>query len=595
VWISRVTIRNFRNFRSLDVRLHGHVVIVGENSIGKSNFLFALRLLLDPTLPESARTLRHEDFWDGLARPLKVADRITISVELCGFEDNPDLLAVLSEHVVDTEPMTAKLTYEFGPKPDATDQALTEADYEFSIYGRAEPDDQVRGPELRRRLPLDVLQALRDAEGDLANWRRSPLRPLLDEAARQIDRGKLKSIVESVAEATHEVTETEQIEGLATKIADKVRSIVGAGHAIDTSLGFSPSDPDRLIRALRLFIDGGRRGIGEASLGSANILYLALKALELEQLVKEGLRSHTFLAIEEPEAHLHPHLQRLVYREFLRPRTAPAQDAKESPAPETRTVILTTHSPHIASVSPLRSIVLLRKASDLKSTEGMSTASIPLTEAQERDLERYLDVTRGEMLFAKGVLLVEGDAELFLLPALARLSGFDLDELGITVASVAGTNFLPYVKLLNALKTPFAVLTDRDPDGTTPAPGQKRLLRLLAEIEGEPKGSIAAQILRAAKAGLFVAEHCLEVDLFKCGRHKSMGRVLAELGVSGAAQERGKAWREKPEAATPEALLKDIEAISKGRFAQRLASRISGTACPEYIKAALKHVADRCR
>jgi len=50
--------------------------------------------------------------------------------------------------------------------------------------------------------------------------------------------------------------------------------MVGTAHALEMTLGFSPTSPDRLIRALRLFIDDGRRGIGEASVGSANLLYL---------------------------------------------------------------------------------------------------------------------------------------------------------------------------------------------------------------------------------------------------------------------------------------------------------------------------------
>ena len=84
--ISRIQVTNFRNFSSLDVNLREHAVIVGENKIGKSNLLFALRLLLDPSLPDSARELREEDFWDGLERPLGNDDRIVISIDMADFE-----------------------------------------------------------------------------------------------------------------------------------------------------------------------------------------------------------------------------------------------------------------------------------------------------------------------------------------------------------------------------------------------------------------------------------------------------------------------------------------------------------------------------
>jgi len=66
--LSRIRIKNFRNFKSLNVRLGEHAVILGENKVGKTNLLFALRLILDPSLPDSARQLRLDDFWDGLAK-----------------------------------------------------------------------------------------------------------------------------------------------------------------------------------------------------------------------------------------------------------------------------------------------------------------------------------------------------------------------------------------------------------------------------------------------------------------------------------------------------------------------------------------------
>ena len=117
--ISRIIIKNFRNFKSLDVKLGEHAVVLGENKVGKTNLLFALRLILDPSLPDSARRLRLEDFWDGLERPLKKDDVIEISVEFRGFENNENLLAVLADHLVKPDPMVARITYLFRPVPGA--------------------------------------------------------------------------------------------------------------------------------------------------------------------------------------------------------------------------------------------------------------------------------------------------------------------------------------------------------------------------------------------------------------------------------------------------------------------------------------------
>ncbi len=75
--LSRIKIENFRNFSLLDVELAGNVVVVGENRVGKSNLLYALRLVLDPTLPDSARELSLSDFWDGLETP-STDDKIVV-------------------------------------------------------------------------------------------------------------------------------------------------------------------------------------------------------------------------------------------------------------------------------------------------------------------------------------------------------------------------------------------------------------------------------------------------------------------------------------------------------------------------------------
>jgi len=162
--ISRVQITNFRNFQNLDVRLNQHAVLVGENKIGKSNFLYALRIILDPVLPDSAHQLRDEDFWDGLEWPFARDLKITIAVELTDYEDDEDLLSVLAEHVVATEPMVSRLTYEFGVPASAPEKPLSASDYQFIIYGGDRAENQV-GWDLRKRIPMDLLGALRDAEG----------------------------------------------------------------------------------------------------------------------------------------------------------------------------------------------------------------------------------------------------------------------------------------------------------------------------------------------------------------------------------------------------------------------------------------------
>ncbi len=148
--LSRLQIANFRNFQSIDIPLSQHAIFVGENKVGKSNLIYAIRLVLDPSLPDSFRQLRIEDFWDGLPRPLSKDDRIEISVEIADFKEDPKQLAVLCEHLVSHEPMVSRLTYAFGPFRAEGEEAPKEADYEWVIYGGDRIENIVAG-DVRRR------------------------------------------------------------------------------------------------------------------------------------------------------------------------------------------------------------------------------------------------------------------------------------------------------------------------------------------------------------------------------------------------------------------------------------------------------------
>jgi putative ATP-dependent endonuclease of the OLD family len=273
--LSRIAIKNFRNFKSLDVGLADHAVIIGENKVGKTNLLFALRLILDPTLPDSTRRLRLEDFWDGLPRPLTINDVIEISIEFSGFEASENLLAVLADHLVSADPMIARITYRFQPIPGLNSAPKSETEYEFVIFGGDRPDNSL-GYELRRWMPLDLFPALRDAESDLARWSRSPLRPLLDRAAKTVDATRLKKLADDVHTTTSKIAALPELSSVVDDVNEKLTTMVGERHAVETALGFAPNEPDRLLRALQLMIDAGKRGVAEASLGSANVLYLAL-------------------------------------------------------------------------------------------------------------------------------------------------------------------------------------------------------------------------------------------------------------------------------------------------------------------------------
>lgn len=591
--ISRIKIQNFRNFADFEVNFDGkNIVIVGENNAGKTNLLFALRLLLDVNLPNSARYLESSDFWHGLPRPF-AGNEIRITVDFAEFSDGSlEQASVPDCFITNGDQIVSSISYIYRPRlglsvSDPTTLAIEDYEYYFCCD---ESVERTTDTSFQRFIPLEVLPALRDAGSDLESSRKSPLRKLVKRL--QIDEDTLRQYGEDIDQIVAQILSMPSIANLQSRIDGRLDEMIGNDNGVDPVLGFLPTDPDRLLRFLRLFAEGEfKRSLDDIGTGYANIIYIVLLLLDAQDKELASEQSTMILAVEEPEAHLHPHLQRMVFSDLFH-----SKDANLRTPPS----IITTHSPHIASVTPLKEIVVLKRSDT--GTVGKNISQTNLSDNEIKDIERYLDVTRAELVFSKGIILVEGIAEQLMLTAYANSLATSLDRFGISIINVNGTDFGPYVKLLgsNGLDIPMAVVTDGDPtDDEASYEGLRRgkkLVEILDPVQGSlidlslPKSDIQETL---AQFGIFVGDHTLEIDLLEAGYQTEYLDTFQELGEGNQSIRNTEnvfsEWDRLGYKERETKIVKKIERIcGKGRFAQRISSKLDSGRMPLYLRRSLE-------
>lgn len=455
MYLSSIRLWNFRKFGGTEIDLEnphlnlsfskGLNVLIGENDSGKTAIIDAIKMVLKTHSLEWFR-IEPEDFHDS-------SDRFRIEII---FED-------LSQH--EAKNFTEWLGWEGEgeeAKPflrliyDAKRNLETGQVLPTDVRAGVDSEGRILTAEAKEYLKATYLKPLRDAASELIPKRNSRLSQIL--SGHEAFKGKhdSHSLVDIFAEFNKSITsyfygqdkdgqphQDQKGKDLKDAIDQYIKAFYNKGKEakFDVTEGKLKQILERLELSIKDEINPG--------LGTLNRLFMASELLHLDKDSWHGV--HLGL-IEELEAHLHPQAQMQII-EALQKK-------------DTIQLILTTHSPNIGSKVHLHRLILCHK----NKVYPMGSEYTHLASKDYSFLEIFLDTTKANLFFAKGIILVEGWSEEILIPLLAKKIGIDLTERGVSVVNVGSTAFLRYAKIYQRksegeiLDLPVAIVTDSDVD-----------------------------------------------------------------------------------------------------------------------------------
>ena len=514
MFLKYVQIRNFRNHLASKFAFSkGTNTIIGENDSGKSNAMTALRILLDSSYFYNVKQLKETDFSDKLEDwrgewiiISAMFDNITPEdktsegcAELVPQKEDEVFLksyircadnefGTVTLYIRPIKKVRQQLASATGDEFEIIRKSITLSDYEFYYTSRSQADfldddiyksivgdtesGQYSDPEeddayilgakidisdVWKYISLEFIDALRDVEGELKKVK-NPLRRVFDIISYELEQTSRDEITSKIHDLNATISAIPQISGIGTKLTGKLNEIVGLVYSPDITVESRlKEDIDSLARYLSIS-PTDHDDLELLGLGHLNILYIALKLVEFEYGRKHEILN--IMVVEEPEAHIHTHIQKTLFDNFK-----VSKDYTQ--------IIMTTHSNHISEVSDIRRVNVLKSDQgkacvmnpanrlDEFGKEVLNNKSISLSEC----LERYLDAKRSVLLFSKGVILVEGDGEEILIPAMVKNAlGVSLDELGIGLINVGNVAFENIASVFHddRIQRRCAIITDYD-------------------------------------------------------------------------------------------------------------------------------------
>ncbi len=594
--LSRLTVRNFRQFGDGNSALHlsissGLTALVGRNDSGKSTIIDAIRYALLTRDQEYFR-VQPADFH--LDKEGRQATDIAICCKLTELNDDEKgaFVEYLSYEGQDVSLIINWTAARLSESPSARRWV------DVTVRSGLDGSGPTLESSVRELLSTAYLRPLRDAEREMSAGRGSRLSQILANVpaikdGNSFDASVLPEDAAAVASLgivgltdylRYSVRQHKGVSGAEQAINDQYLSSLSLsgdrllGRIDITEGGTEKARLRQMLERLELALLESSSGTarGRFGLGSNNLLYMACELLLLGY-EPEGL---PLLLVEEPEAHLHPQRQLRLVEFLMRAASAKTEDSRRPVQ-----VILTTHSPNLASRIPLESLLLLDGGRAFPLADGYTR----LDPSDYRFLERFLDVTKANLFFAHAVIVVEGDAEAILLPVIAKLMGHDLTEHGVSVVNVGSTGLRRFSRIFQRsdsaatpLSVPIACIADMDvmpdcapvilglvennddPRWTSPRRRWKARRDFIAGDLNQDQLLATRRERLAADDGqsvrTFVADHwTLEYDLAYCGMPEDV-HLAAWLAKHDGTGKAGKEERA------------EIESLARADYAELLAA-----------------------
>lgn len=461
MYLSQIIIKNFRGAKSLTVNFNKDInVIIGPNGCNKSTIIDAIRLFYSLGNQRRDISISDEDFY--IDKETGVQEN-EISIRYIFRDLTEKEKGGLYEYLVlEEKEWSAQATLEYTRIPNKYPR--------WSYYTGANAG-QKADPGTFEMFQHYYLSALRDSTNDLLNTRYNILGKAIK---RIIDKNNTCSNFEAIIKTANdsllnqnEVTQTK------TSINNHLDSI----HKVSPKIGLQieHSKIEYIVNVIKPFLPFSKPELNQGlsirqnSLGFNNLIYIATVLSDMNDAACGQDITHYALLIEEPEAHLHPQLQLNLYK-FL----------KKANCDKSCQLFITTHSPTLTSKVDLDNIIILnsnhssialkecfnnRLDERLKDNKKEMTADDFIQ--KKRMLERYLDVTRSQMFYASGILMIEGISEELLFSVFADLIDFRFEEKDIEIVQT-GISFYPYLLAFNStdekkrIQSQIAICTDDD-------------------------------------------------------------------------------------------------------------------------------------